>query len=124
MAIVIIALSIFLSPWFWWSFILLTAWAAWKLRSIPDKSAEMFDQIPARLTDRVDRLGYLHDLRTEILRANIAITPGIERYLLEKWEYEHLRPGDQRAIDAGDAALRERVAAGDTFSWPNQDSKN
>ena len=116
MAIVIIVLSIILSPWLWWSFIPLTAWAIWKLRTIPDKSIEMFDEIPARLTDRVDRLGYLRDLHTELIRANIPITPGIERYLSESWEYEDLSVNDKLTIDAADAARTERRQAHDSFT--------
>ena len=109
-AIVIIALSIMLSPLFLWSFIPLASWAAWKLRTIPRRSQEMFDQLPAELTDRVDHLGYLRDLRGELLRAN-AVTPGIERYLAETWDYEDLGPGDQRTIDAASATLTARAAA-------------
>ena len=110
MAMVIIVLSIILSPWLWWSFIPLTAWTAWKLRTIQDKSIQAFRELPAKLTDRVDRLGHLRDLHTELVRANIAVTPGIERYLAEGWEYEDLSVNDQRAIDAANASLTERDA--------------
>ena len=110
-AIVIIALSIMLSPLLWWSFVPLTAWAAWKLRTIQDKSVEMFRELPAGLTDRVDRLGYLRDLRTELLRANITITPGIERYLSGSWKYQGLSASDKLTIDAANAALAARATA-------------
>ena len=110
-AIVIIALSIMLSPLFLWSFIPLAVWAAWKLRTIPRRSQEMFDQLPAKLTDRVDHLGYLHDLHAELVRANIAVTPGIERYLSEGWEYQDLSVSDKLTIDAANASLTERAAA-------------
>ena len=124
-AMVIIALSIILSPRFWWSFIPLTAWAAWKLRTIQDKSIEMFDQMPARLKDRVNRLGHLRDLRAELLRANIAITPGIELYLSESWHYQDLSDSDKLTIEAASATLTERAAvaldrqAHDMFSKSN-----
>ena len=111
LAIVIIALSIILSPLLWWSFIPLTAWAAWKLRTIQNKSIEMFRQLPAALTDRVDRLGYFRDLRTELLRANITITPGVERYLSETWKYQDLSASDKLTIDTANAALTERATA-------------
>ena len=115
-AIAIVVLSIIVSPLLWWSFIPLAAWIAWKLRSIPDRAIKLFDQIPAELTDRVDRLGHLRDLRNQLLRANVTITPGVERYLSETWEYGDLSIIDQRTIDAADAALRERVTADGTFS--------
>ena len=115
-AIVIVVLSIIVSPLLWWSFIPLFAWTAWKSRTIPDKSVKMFDQLPAKLTDRVDNLGYLRALRDQLLRANITITPGIERYLSETWEYEDLGQSDQRTIDAADAALRQSVPEGDVCS--------
>ena len=110
MATVTIVLSIIISPLVWWSVVPLAIWAAWRLRSIQDKSIEMFDQMPARLKDRVNRLGHLRDLRAELLRANIVITPGIERYLAESWEYKDLAPSDRRAIDAASATLTERAA--------------
>lgn len=109
MAVVIIALSIILSPLLWWSFVPLTVWAAWKLRTIQDQSTEMFSELPAGVIDRVDRLGYLRDLRAELLRANITITPGIERYLSGSWKYRDLSPSDRLAIDAANVALTERV---------------
>ena len=111
MVIVIIALSIVLSPLLWWSFVPLTAWAAWKLRTIQDKSVEMFPELPAGLTDRVDRLGYLRDLRAELLRSNITITPGIERYLSESWKYQDLSASDKLTIEAAKATVAERAAA-------------
>ncbi len=107
-AIVIIALSLTVSPWLWWSVVPLAAWTAWKSRTIPDRAAQLYGQIPAELTERVDRLGYLRDLRTELLRANISITPGIERYVSGTWAYEDLSVNDRRTIDAADAALTER----------------
>ena len=115
-AIVIIVLSIILSPLLWWSFIPLTAWAAWQLRTIPHRSQEMFDELPAKFTNRVDHLGHLRDLRTELLRANITVTPGIERYLSESWKYQDLSAGDRRTVDAADAALTERRQEHDTFT--------
>lgn len=110
MAIVIITLSIIISPLVWWSVVPLAAWIAWKLRSIPDKSIDMFDQFPARLTDQVDRLRHLRDLRAELLRANIAITPGIELYLSESWPYQDLSDSDKLTIEAASATLTERAA--------------
>ena len=73
MAMVIIVLSIILSPWLWLSFIPLTAWTAWKLRTIQDRSIQTFRKLPAKLTDRVDRLGHLRALRAELVRANITV---------------------------------------------------
>ena len=64
----------------------------------------------------MDKLGHLRALGNQLLRANTSITPGIERYLSETWEYEDLGVSDQRTIDAADAALRERVTADGTFS--------
>ena len=110
MAIAIVTLSIVLSPWFWWSFIPLTAWAGWKLRTIQDKAFEMFDQLPAKLTDRVDKLGHLRDLRDQLMRANITITPGIERYLSESVQYRDLSVSDKLTIEAASATLTERAA--------------
>ena len=116
LTIVIVVLSLIVSPLLWWSFIPLFAWTAWKLRTIPDRATQLYDQIPARLTDRVDKLGHLRALRDQLLRSNVTITPGVERYLSETWEYEDLSISDQRTIDAADAALRERVTADGTFS--------
>ena len=112
-ALVAVHMDMFRTFWplLWWSFIPLAVWALWKLRTVQGRSLEMFRKLPTKLTDRVERLGYLHGLRAELVRANCAITPGIERYLSESWEYEDLGPGNQRAIDAADEALRERVAA-------------
>ena len=114
-AIAIVVLSIIVSPWCWWGFIPLFAWTAWKARTIPDRATQLYDQIPAELTDRVDHLRYLHDLRNQLLRSNITITPGVERYLSETWQYQDLSVSDQRTIDAADAAR---------FSTPNQSGKN
>ena len=110
MVMVIIVLSIILSPWLWWSFIPLTAWTAWKLRTIQDKSIQAFRELPAKLTDRVDRLGHLRALRAELVRDNITVTPGIERYLSEGWDYQDLSVSDKLTIDAANATLTERVA--------------
>ena len=109
-AIAIVVLSIIVSPLVWWSVIPLAAWVAWRMRTIPDKAIKMFDQMPAKLTDRVDHLGYLRALRDQLRRTNVAVTPGLERYLSERWEYKDLSVSDQRAIDAASAALTERAA--------------
>lgn len=59
----------------------------------------------------MDRLGCLRELRAELVRANITVTPGIERYLSEGWEYQDLSVSDKLTIDSADAALTERGEA-------------
>ncbi len=71
----------------------------------------MLRELPTKLTDRVDNLGHLRDPRAGLLCANIAITPGIERYLSESWQYQDLSVGDKLTIEAASATLTERAAA-------------
>jgi len=96
----------------------------------------MSDQTPARLTDRVDRLAYLRDLRAELLRSDIAITPGIERYLSEVWEYRisasatnapltpQTRPCGNPYLKGTPVHAGRKVPAQVRFSTLNQDGKN
>ena len=100
-----ITLAVILSPLLWWALIPLTAWTVWKLRSIQETSHRMFQRLPSRTKKRLEKLRCRHDIRNELIRANIPITPGIERYLSERWAYWQLCAEDQRTIDTADQCL-------------------